>query len=95
MPITKSENKAVTIRRRRVTRNNNLVEYDPTDDYEIPHSGTVNEETGIPKFDQSPVRGARIMTNDGTLVNHKGRPIDEDGNIINPDQYKTDDDLYN
>jgi hypothetical protein len=67
--------------------------YDPKDDWDVPHSGTVGVD-GRPQYDKSPHRGAAIQTLEGTVVNHKGRPIDENGRVIDPDKYDSEDSLY-
>jgi hypothetical protein len=70
-------------------------DYDPEDDYEVPHSGAI-DENGRPQYDKSPKRGLIIKAADGkTFLDHKGREVDEKGKVLNPEQYKSEDeDLF-
>jgi len=63
--------------------------YDREEDYDVPHSGSVDEETGRPLYDEAPVPGGRfaVIQKQGAnikidLLNAKGDVIDADGNIL-------------
>ena len=66
-------------------------EADSLNEEQVPHSGTV--VNGINRYDESPVRGGRILTQKGLLINHRGHEIEPDGTVINPEQYRTDTDF--
>lgn len=62
--------------------------YDPEDDYDVPHSGTV-DSSGKPKYDELPIRGGHIIAANGEHVNSFGKEIDEDtGEVLDPSRYE-------
>jgi len=85
--VNELEKQQVLPRRNRVVLQD---AYDPEEDYAVPHSGSTGPD-GKPRYDESPVKGAVIMTRTGAYVNHNGHEIDpEDGQVIDPDRYKED-----
>lgn len=84
----------------RLARNN----YDPTEDWEVDHSGTYDPDGGPPKYDESPVPGGLILghnylhVNKDEIINSNGHEIDPDSTdvkgfaeVIDPDRYKDED----
>jgi hypothetical protein len=65
---------------------------DALDDKDVPHSGIIDKD-GNNVYNESPIRGGRILTFDGKLINNKGHEIDKDGKVLNPEKYRIETDF--
>jgi len=78
--------------------------YDPTEDWDVEHNGSIDPDTGAPLYDQSPVKGGLIIAHNyrhtklGETVNAEGHEIDVDDidpktnkpRVLDPDRYVDD-----
>lgn len=82
---------------------NRFQTYNPEEDYVVPHNGQVDEETGMPRYDESPIRGGHMVIREKaangvvveTHINSKGHEIDPEtgdattpAEVINPERYQ-------